>query len=353
MQKDLIIVGQGAAGTFLSWYLLQQGLDILVIDKIDPRSASYSAAGMINPVTGRRIVKSWMIDEIMPFAFEAYTNIGNELGITAIRQKNIINFFPNQQMHDVFAERVEEHADYLVSISNDDQYKEYFNYDFGYGETAPGFLVSTHPLFASWRQQLNHKGLLLDEHFEMDALNANDAGVSYKDFTAPKIVFCDGVHGARNPWFLNLPFASNKGQALLVEIPGLPTEKVYKRSMKLVPLGNDLFWAGASYEWDHTHEQPTEEYRKATLQSLEQWLKLPVKLKDHVASMRPATLERRPFAGFHPAMKSIGILNGLGTKGFSLAPYFAHQLAENIVQRKPIHPLADVARFEKTLSRKV
>jgi 2-polyprenyl-6-methoxyphenol hydroxylase-like FAD-dependent oxidoreductase len=71
MQKDFIIVGQGAAGTFLSWYLLKEGFDIIVIDQVDKKAASYTAAGMINPVTGRRIVKSWMIDEIMPFAFEA------------------------------------------------------------------------------------------------------------------------------------------------------------------------------------------------------------------------------------------------------------------------------------------
>jgi glycine/D-amino acid oxidase-like deaminating enzyme len=353
MQKDFIIVGQGAAGTFLSWYLLKEGFDIIVIDQVDKKAASYTAAGMINPVTGRRIVKSWIIDEIMPFAFEAYSAIGRDLNITAIQQKNIINFFPNDQMREAFEKRIEEKADYMHAIHYDDAYKQYFNYHHGYGEIEPGYLVSTHSLFKKWRKELDEKNLLLNEQFDFELLQTFNDNVSYKDITAGKIIFCEGAPGYANPWFPNLPFASNKGQALLVELKDLPTEKVFKKTMKLVPLGNDIFWAGASYEWNHTNLDPTEEYLKATVQSLEQWLKIPVKVVEHIASLRPATLERRPFVGFHPAFPMIGIFNGLGTKGFSLAPYFANEFVQNIAHGKAIHPLADVSRFEKTLARKV
>jgi hypothetical protein len=40
----------------------------------------------------------------------------------------------------------------------------------------------------------------------------------------------------------------------------------------------------------------------------------------------------------------------MGTKGCSLAPYFAHELAENIIHNKNINPLADVKRFSRILS---
>lgn len=353
MRKDVIIVGQGAAGTFLSWYLRKEGLDVVVIDKVDKNAASYTAAGMINPVTGRRIVKSWMIDELMPFAFEAYTELGSELNIDAIQQKNIINFFPNQQMREAFAHRLEEKADFMHQIGDDDRYGEYFNYHFGYGEIEPAYLVTTHKLFKGYRKQLENASLLMDEVFDFEALQVSGHEVRYKDIIAEKIVFCEGVPGSLNPYFSNLPFALNKGQALVVEIKGLPTNKVFKKTMKLAPIGNDLFWSGASYEWKNVDTQPTAEYREAMLDSLGQWLKLTVKIVEHIASLRPATFERRPFVGFHPAHTNVGIFNGLGAKGFSLAPYFAHELAQNIVRQAPIHPLADVARFEKTLSRKV
>jgi glycine/D-amino acid oxidase-like deaminating enzyme len=55
---------------------------------------------------------------------------------------------------------------------------------------------------------------------------------------------------------------------------------------------------------------------------LKTWLKVPFKIIDHKASVRPANIERRPFVGFHPTLKNIGILNGMGTKGCSLAPIF-------------------------------
>src|SRR5580700_1323173 len=69
---DVLIVGQGICGTFLSRELDRAGLCYIVIDEERPDSASRAAAGLINPVTGRRFVKTWMIDELLPFVREAY-----------------------------------------------------------------------------------------------------------------------------------------------------------------------------------------------------------------------------------------------------------------------------------------
>jgi FAD dependent oxidoreductase. len=87
---------------------------------------------------------------------------------------------------------------------------------------------------------------------------------------------------------------------------------------------------------------------EAWLQSV---LKHPFTVLDHVAAIRPATVERRPFAGWHPQHPQVGILNGTGTKGVTLAPYFAQQLAANIAQQTPLLPAVDVARFARVLSR--
>jgi hypothetical protein len=48
-------------------------------------------------------------------------------------------------------------------------------------------------------------------------------------------------------------------------------------------------------------------------------------------------------------MPAIGILNGMGTKGCSLAPWFAKQITENLLYQKPIDALADVMRFKRIL----
>ncbi len=74
-QIDILIIGQGICGTFLSRELERAGVAHLVLDDKRPHSASRAAAGLINPVTGRRIVTTWMIDELMAFATEAYGRV--------------------------------------------------------------------------------------------------------------------------------------------------------------------------------------------------------------------------------------------------------------------------------------
>jgi glycine/D-amino acid oxidase-like deaminating enzyme len=56
-QVDYLIIGQGLAGSLLSWELLQHGCSIHLIDN-QQENASQIAAGLINPVTGMRLVKN-------------------------------------------------------------------------------------------------------------------------------------------------------------------------------------------------------------------------------------------------------------------------------------------------------
>ena len=113
MQAEYLIIGQGISGTWLSYYLEKANKSFIVIDNQQANSASRIAAGIINPVTGRRIVKTWMIDELIAFLVPAYEELGNELGLNAIDQKSLIDFHPTPQMKIAFDERVKEKADFL------------------------------------------------------------------------------------------------------------------------------------------------------------------------------------------------------------------------------------------------
>jgi glycine/D-amino acid oxidase-like deaminating enzyme len=121
--------------------------------------------------------------------------------------------------------------------------------------------------------------------------------------------------------------------------------------MMLTSIESELYWIGSNYLWEFPDDQPTEQFRKQTELLLKTWLKIPFKIVDHKASVRPANIERRPFVGFHPTHKNIGILNGMGTKGCSLAPYFAKQLTDHLIYKKEILPEADINRFTKILTR--
>ena len=78
MQIDYLIIGQGISGTWLSYYLQKEQKSFIIIDNNFSNSPSRIAAGIINPVTGRRHVEVWLADEIITFANSAYTALGKE-----------------------------------------------------------------------------------------------------------------------------------------------------------------------------------------------------------------------------------------------------------------------------------
>jgi hypothetical protein len=297
------------------------------------------------------MVTVWMAEEVLPFAWSAYQQIGHELHIDAISHKNILDFFPNPFMRESFLKRVEEGNEYIHPYPEQNHFNSFFNYEFGCGEIRPGYVVYNDVLLPRWRNTLKAKQQLLEEDFDISALKSYPDKMEYKDIVAGKVIFCDGTLGMQNPFFKQLPFAPNKGEALIVEIPELPDSNVYKKSMTLVPLAEkNVFWIGSNYLWNFDHTEPTEAFRKDTEQVLKEWLKIPFKILEHRSGVRPATLERRPFVGMHPQYPNIGILNGMGTKGYSLAPFFAKQLADHLLYNSSITPEASVDRFKRILS---
>lgn len=364
-QKDILIIGQGICGTFLSLELERAGISHLVIDDRRPHSASRAAAGLINPVTGRRIVTTWMIDELLSFARDAYPRLHDLLGASFFEEATVVDFFPTPQMRLAFLKRLEEDGSYMRLPPDEHRWEEVFRSNFGFGMISPCYLVDLPGLLDAARQRMTEKGFLREERFEKEELIVVSADlILYKGIEARKIIFCDGIEGASDPWFSRLPFAPNKGEALIVEIDGLdefcqtptsaptPDRKIFKKGISLVPWHEGGWWVGSSYEWTFGHGEPTDAFRHRTETMLREWIRLPFRTLQHVASVRPATLERRPFVGFHPTQPAIGILNGMGTKGCSLAPYFAYQLVRHIADGSPILPVADVRRFTKVLGRR-
>lgn len=348
MQVDHLIIGQGICGTFLSWYLQKANRTFVIIDDEQPNTASRIAAGIINPVTGRRIVKTWMIDELLPFAQSAYEELGEELKIRAIEPKNIIDFFPTPQMRSAFHQRYSEDSTYISVPAEQTKWRDHFNVNFGYGEIKPCFLVNLPGLLSGYRSALQQQ--LREEKFDINILSISKDQVSYQDITAASIIFCDGFTGTANPYFHLLPFAPNKGEVLWVECEGLPASTIFKSGINLVPWKENIFWVGSSYEWEFKNDLPTEAFREKTEAHLKHWLKIPFKVIDHKASVRPATLERRPFVGFHPLDSKIGIFNGMGTKGCSLSPFLANQFVDQIMNGSPVQPDVNILRYKNILS---
>lgn len=350
MTVDYIIIGQGICGTFLSWNLIKEGKSVLVIDEANPFSSSKVASGVINPVTGRRVVTVWMAEELFPFCREVYTQISQTIGTNVIDQKNTISFANSVQMLEGYRKRAEVENSYISTVTNKEAQAAYFNFVFDCFEINPTYLINLPLLLSRWRNQLQASSSLFEEKFDDSFLQFTADSIQYKNFNASKIIFCNGVKAFESVYWKNLPYVYNKGEVLIAEISGLPATNIYKFGpLTLVPWQNNLWWVGSTYENEFETAEPTERFKNAFTASLKSVLKTPFTIVDHMAAIRPAAVERRPFVGLHPHHPAMGILNGMGTKGCSIGPWFAKQLTDHLLQGTTIDPLADMKRFSRIL----
>ncbi|MEY4811993.1 MAG: hypothetical protein RLZZ462_866 [Bacteroidota bacterium] len=347
---DYLIIGQGLVGTWLSYYALQAGKTCMVVNDSHTAAASHVASGVINPVTGRRIVQTWMIDTFLPFALNAYSDLGAQLNANIVKEAPVVLIHPSLQMQESFEYRYE-HDNVYLQKNNASDFEAYMHTPFGTGQINQTIWIDLNLMITGWRQQLINNTQYIDAKFDIADLQITNEGVSWNEIQANRILFCDGIASMENSYFKMLPFAPNKGEALIVEIKDLPNQAIYKNNMTIVPWKDQLFWVGSNYDWEFTDTKPSIDFRNKMEMALRQLLKIPFIVVDHIAGIRPANQERRPFVGLHPSYPAIGICNGMGTKGCSLAPYFAHQLIAHCEQGSPIHPEASLERFEQILKK--
>lgn len=349
---DFIIVGQGLCGTLLSYFLWKEGKKFIVIDDENEQAATRVASGIINPVTGRRIVRSWRIEEFLPFAIATYSALSNLLNSNFIEAKPILEFHTTPQMELAFVERMKVETDYLHSYTAPAEQQQWFNFPFGITAIQSTYLIHLTELINSWKTKLKAEKKYLKAVFEESYLKFFANGkVTYKSITANKIIYCHGILAAKSTYFKQLPFSANKGEVLIVDIPNLPRKHIYKHGFTLVPWQqNSLFWLGSTYEWQFNTEEPTEAFKTKATNWLNQFVKLPFSLVAHKAAVRPATLERRPFVGVHPSINQLALFTGMGTKGCSLAPFFAKELVNHLLFGDTIAAEVSLLRFQRILS---
>ncbi|MDH3651099.1 MAG: FAD-dependent oxidoreductase, partial [Saprospiraceae bacterium] len=112
-----------------------------------------------------------------------------------------------------------------------------------------------------------------------------------------------------------------------------------------VPLEEDVFWFGPTDQWDAKNADITAEARTDLERALTSMINLPFSVESHLAALRPTTPDRRPLLGTHHLNPKVHIFNGLGTKGASLAPYWAQKMVDYLVLGKRLPWEVDVKRF--------
>ena len=344
---DYLLVGQGLAGSLLYWSLTKQGKKVFIIDKFNPSSSSNVAAGIIHPVTGRRIVKTWMADVLIPTAEIIYKEIENEFNEELYFRKNILELIHSvKEQNDWNAKSTsEELKNYFSAEDTSDLYKDILTDAPKKISIAKAGWLNVARMIQLFRQQLSVMKCLMDKEFNHDALFLTGDGITYKNIRAEKIIFCEGYRAIQNPFWKHLPFLPAKGEVLTIRSDQLKLDHILTKTIFILPIGNNLFKIGSTYSWDELNEIPTEKAKQDLLNQFEKITNVSYEVVDHKAAIRPTVKDRRPFIGLHPDYPQVGIFNGLGTKGVLLAPYFANHFGEHLDGKSEIILEIDVKRF--------
>jgi glycine/D-amino acid oxidase-like deaminating enzyme len=163
----------------------------------------------------------------------------------------------------------------------------------------------------------------LNEHFSESELAIEANSVRYRDWTASKIIFCNGIQAANGRYFSWLPIRPLKGETLTLQCEE-KIDKIFIRGVYVVP---GIWKVGSTYNFADTATGVTEKAREELTIGLKALIRFSYSIKGQSWGFRPTTPDRRPILGAHPEYKNLVIFNGLGTKGVSLAPYFSAALA--------------------------
>ncbi len=344
---DYLIVGSGLAGISFSEIALQNDKSILVIDN-DSQNSSKIAGGLYNPVILKRFSEVGQAKEHLLIMNEFFANVESKLQCKVDFKFPILRkFFSVEEQNNWFA--ASDKVNLAPFLSTILIYKKYSSIDspFGYGEVLQTGYVDTALLLNSYREYLIKNTLFIKESFEYALLKEEINCIRYKNIQARHIIFAEGFGMHANPYFSNLPLDGTKGELFIVKAIALDLDVIVNTSVFIVPLGNDLFKVGATYNWTDKTDTPTGEGKAELIEKIKEIINCDFEIVAHFAGVRPTVKDRKPLVGTYANHKSIHILNGLGTRGVMLGPAMAKALYENIEYQKPLDRTIDISRFNK------
>lgn len=346
MHTDFIIIGQGLAGSSLAVHLIRRGYNVAVIDNAGANHSSRIAAGLFNPITGKKFVKTWLADTLFPFLHSFYNDTEVMTGARFFYPMPVYRPFLSVEEQNEWMARSADPAfsQYIGEVHAEEAVQGVHNPLGGLMLKSSGFL-DTKNYIGAVGKLISANGIVRDELFDETALRFDDAGVVYRDLRARKIIFCAGTH--QNKLTQWLPVNILKGETLSIRC-NLDSSKVINRGVYMVPYAEGRHWkTGATYNFTDKSLEITPQGRAELEEKITELVNIPYQVENQEWGFRPVTPDRRPILGPHPELGHVIIFNGLGTKGVTLAPYFSSVLADWLEGKGTIPPAVDIRRFYK------
>jgi len=349
---DYIIVGSGLAGISFSEIALFHDKSIVVFDN-NSQNSTRIAGGLYNPVILKRFSEVWQAQEQLVLQRDFYRVLENKINCRFDFKIPILRkFYSIEEQNNWFA--ASDKLALAPFLSTELIFKDYKGIDspFGYGEVLQTGYVDTSLLFNKYKEYLILNNLFQEESFDYNSLIIKEDCVCYKGLEAKQIIFAEGFGIHANPYFKNLPLDGTKGELFIIKAPLLDLDVIVNTSVFILPLGNDMFKVGATYNWKDKTDLPTEEGKNELVERIREIISCDFEIVEHFAGVRPTVRDRRPLVGTHSQFSRVHILNGLGTRGVMLGPAMAKALFDNIENDIPLNAEIDIKRFEKKNNRK-
>lgn len=342
-----MIVGLGIAGISFCEVLERHNYSFKVIAD-GSQTSSMVAGGLYNPVTLKRFTPAWNAREQLGFAIPFYKDLEVKLKVRLDYNVPILRRFASVEEQNLWFEAADRPLlQPYLSTKIRPSTNPNINAPFGYGEVLHTGRVATKILLSAYSDYLLGNNSLLRETFDHGSLGMVDGLMEYKSVKARNIVFAEGYGLKNNPYFNYLPLNGNKGELLTIKAPGLGEHRIVKSSVFIIPLGDDLYRVGATYNSRDKSNLPTGEAKQELLDKLNTFLECDYEVVDHVAGIRPTVVDRKPLAGRHPIYGNMHVLNGLGSRGVMIGPWAAQLLFDQIENNIALPKEMDIERFTK------
>ncbi|MBO3115904.1 FAD-dependent oxidoreductase [Winogradskyella sp. DF17] len=344
-QVDYIIVGCGLAGISFAEKLRANSQSFMVFDNSSQQS-SLAAAGLYNPVILKRFTPVWKVKEQLKIALPLYANIEKDLSIKIDYRLRILRRFSSVEEQNLwFTASDKSTLEDFMGLNIVKNTNPLIDAPFGFGEVLQAGRLDTEELIRRYKAFLIKEQWLVSERFDYQNLQILEDQFVYGDLVSKYIVFAEGFGVKQNPFFNDIPLNGTKGEVLTVRIPQLKIDYAVKSSVFIIPLGNDLYTVGSTYNWSDTSNLPTNEAKQELLTKLKSFITSDVEVVNHVAGIRPTVKDRRPLVGRHPKFHNMYMLNGLGTRGVLIGPYVAEQLINHIEFGESLDEEININRF--------
>ena len=350
MNCDYIIVGSGLASIMFAEQLRTHQKSFVVISDRS-QQASLVASGLYNPVVLKRFTAAWNAASHLETAIPKYISLEKLLGVKLDYVVPIHRVFNSvQEQNNWFLACDKPLLTPFLNPKLVDNKNNSVKAPFGFGEVNATGRIDTQKLIEAYRTFLSQMNQYISATFDYEALIETPEGLCYESIQAKHIVFTEGFGIHKNPYFKQLPLEGTKGELITIYAPQLQLTPILKSSIFVIPMEGDHYLVGSTYEWTDKTNIPTSEAKSQLLEKLERLVTCDFEVVNQRAGIRPTVSDRRPLVGRHPNHQKMYVLNGLGTRGVSIAPAMAEALYAFIETDAPLPEEIDISRFSAAFS---